>query len=138
MPGLAADGLAFLLDKKEGYGVWYSGHTTVEVLDAVLAGAGTGQPAQGSAQVVVNGHVVGPIELPVAGSLGGPVTIAIPAFLHSGVNRIAIQNAGGAVMRAQIVATYYGPWTSGAPVDLSSPIRMRSISIRPACAWARA
>ena len=122
---LATDGLAFLLDKTDGYGVWYSGHTTVQVLDAVLAAAGREHPAEGRAQVVVNGHVVGPIELPAAGSMGGPVTIAIPAFLRSGANRIDIQNARVAVMRAQIVATYFGPWTSGAAVDLSSPIHMR-------------
>jgi hypothetical protein len=121
---LAADGLAFLLDKKDGYGVWYAGHTTVQVLDAVLAAAGRERPSGGRAQVVVNGHVAGPIELPAAGSIGGPVTIAIPSFLHAGANRIVLQNAGGAVMRAQVVATYFGPWTSGAAVDLSSPIRM--------------
>ena len=69
--------------------------------------------------------MVGPIELPAAGSIGDPVTIAIPAFLHAGANRISIQNAGGAVMRAQMVATFYGPWTNGGTADLSSAIRMR-------------
>src|SRR5262249_2272026 len=34
---LIARSLGFLLSQKDAFGVWYSGHTTAEVLDAIIA-----------------------------------------------------------------------------------------------------
>ncbi|HEX8845621.1 MAG TPA: MG2 domain-containing protein [Pyrinomonadaceae bacterium] len=114
IPQLLNGGLLFLLRQKDRYGVWYSTQATVNVLDAIAtlllkdaSGAGA------DAEVFVNGKMATAIKLPPDDVLANPITVDLSRFVSSGSNRIEIRRNGAAShASAQVVATYYVPWSA--------------------------
>ncbi|HVG29645.1 MAG TPA: MG2 domain-containing protein [Pyrinomonadaceae bacterium] len=156
---LVGRGLLFLLKNKDRYGVWHSTQATVNVLDALLnlspaqgaAGdapnvAAAPRPAQAearasntqtsntqTAEVFVNGRSAGTLMLPSDTTLAAPVAIDLSRFVAAGANRVEVRRAGaGASARAaaQVVASYYVPWSdSSADGTLSSPRSSRALRL---------
>jgi uncharacterized protein YfaS (alpha-2-macroglobulin family) len=144
---LVSRGLLFLLKNKDAYGVWYSTQATVNVLDALMnlspargadgdasSIAATSRasqidaqtPAAQTAEVFVNGQSAGTISLPSGAGLVAPVTLDISRFVAAGANRIEIRRAGdGALTKAaaQVVATYYVPWSDSTADGTQSSAR---------------
>lgn len=121
---LVSHGLLFLLRNKDRYGVWYSTQATVNVLNtllAVISSAETGEhrtsgsPGQAGsppAEILVNGRRVLFVTLPPADELTSPVAVDLSPFLSPGSNRVEIRRGAGASQAtAQLVATYYVPWS---------------------------
>ena len=125
-------GLLFLLKNKDRYGVWLSTQATVNVLDAldalspkrdvdgqgnVLAIASRLEAnAVQKVEVFVNGQSVGPVTLPASHEPANPITLDLSRFVAPGNNRVEIKRASGAGLAAtaQLVTTYYQPWTNTA------------------------
>jgi hypothetical protein len=106
-------GVAFLLSQKDRYGIWLSGHATLEVLSALLDVFGTvnGRAGGGTATVVVNGQPAFTLDLP-SGMDAGPVMRDISALLRPGVNTIDIARTGTAQYASvQVVSGFYVPWS---------------------------
>ena len=99
----------FLLKNKGQFGVWYSTQTTINVLDAFLAGL---TPVKnGSADtlhVTVNGKSLPEINVPA--NQIEPVQIDIADELDPVTNKIEVRSAGSSALMAQIVATHYIDW----------------------------
>jgi hypothetical protein len=114
--------LRFLLRHKDRYGVWYSTQATVNVLDALLAldeAASAPANAGGAAEVLVNGRHVTSVVMPDGHQLSNPITVELSTFLAASGTHVEIRrSAGQARASAQIVVTYYVPWSkSEATVD---------------------
>ena len=122
-PQLINRGVLFLLRNKDRHGVWLSTQATVNVLDAMLAllapdavqsagqsNASSGAAQRPSAEVFVNGRPAGTVALPPADRLSGPATLDLSRFLTTGANRVEIRRAP-ALMQAQLVTSYYVPWS---------------------------
>jgi hypothetical protein len=110
-------GLLFLIRNKDGYGVWYSGQTTINVLESFLlltkpARESRGAPPSATtAEITVNGEKAGSVKLPHAEEVTAPLQIDLTKFLNPGRNRISISRAGESqTASVQAVARYYIPW----------------------------
>ena len=113
----AEAGLIFLIRNKDGYGVWYSGQTTINVLESFLLLA---QPESkprsaanlaSTAEITVNGEKVSSTKLPDSGEVAGPLQMDLSRFLKPGHNHISISRAGESqTASVQTVARYYIPW----------------------------
>ena len=114
---LISRGLLFLLKNQDEYGVWFSGHVTVHVLQAVVALLGNGQlnAEPHSASVRVNGKDAFELDLPETRAVSPPLVRDLSRFLHPGENRVEIRvegsNAGD--LSAELVSGYYMPWAPG-------------------------
>ena len=113
----AEQGLLFLIRNKDGYGVWYSGQTTINVLESFLLLAKPGSesrsasPAATTAEITVNGERAASVKLPRPDEVTAPLQIDLAKFLKPGRNHISISRAGESqTASAQAVARYYIPW----------------------------
>jgi len=108
-------GTLFLLRAKDRYGVWHSTQATVQVLDTLLALISAQQAATGGeqrAEVLVNGALAATVPLPAPGQLTGPILVEVGEHLMAGGNRVEIRRpAGSAAASAQLVSSYYVPWS---------------------------
>jgi len=116
-------GLLFLLHSQDGYGIWYSTQTTINVLDAMAMltsredANSSGNPAgqASKATVLVDGKQALTIDLPPADTIAGPVFVDLSRYVMAGIHHVEIRRpAGSARASAQLVAVYYIPWTSAA------------------------
>ena len=131
---LVERGVLFLLRNKDRYGVWLSTQATVNVLDALVAlttnfepsgktdvGDATRRQANSDeqAEIFINNQRVTSILLPPASQLANPISVDITQFLAApGSNRIEIRRAAGASeAAAQVVTTYYVPWSKSATTN---------------------
>jgi hypothetical protein len=112
-------GLLFLLSRKDRYGVWYSTQATVNALDTIITLLGN--PANrravlnATAEVFVNGRHAASLQLPMEDELDNPVRLDISGLINTGSNVIEIKRAAGSTQAtAQLVSTYYVPWTVNA------------------------
>jgi uncharacterized protein YfaS (alpha-2-macroglobulin family) len=110
---LVDDGLLFVLRNKDRYGVWYSTHATVDVLEALMAVIGTSgrNDAGSSADILVNDHLVTSIAIPAGNQAANPITLDLSKFLIPGDNRIEIRGTPGGAASVQFLETHYVPWT---------------------------
>ena len=109
---LTEKGLIFLIHEKDGYGAWYSGQTTVNVLEAflLLGKTQSGLPAQ-SAEVYVNNEKAADLKLPSPSEIAAPLEFDISRFVKPGRNRVSIKSAGQSqAASAQVVTRYYIAW----------------------------
>jgi hypothetical protein len=119
---LMGRGLVFLLHHKDRYGVWLSTQATVNVLDALIAtsGAGVERSTDAKVEVVVNGHPAGSVALGRRDLFERPLSIDISRFISAGSNRVELRRpAGSPQTTAQLVATYWIPWST--PVAANDP-----------------
>lgn len=110
---LVEQGLVFLIENKDGYGAWYSGQTTINVLDAFLrlATAPSSHSEPQIAEVVVNGQRASSVKLPGPYEVVAPLRVDLGKFVRSGINHITISRSGESqTASAQAVARYYVPW----------------------------
>jgi hypothetical protein len=119
-------GLVFLLKQKDRYGVWYSTHTTINVLNAMLALLATNpgvEARESAAEILVNGRAVQTITIPASRALADPIAVDLSRFLSTGQNRVEIKRpAGGPTASVQAVANYYVPWSNAA--ETKSDLRL--------------
>ncbi len=111
---LATRALQFLLRYQDRYGIWYSSQATRQALGALVAFA-EAFPQEGEArdsmEVVVNGKAAGKVAMPPAREAGGMIPVDVSRFLAPGENRVELRGASDRVVSAQLVASYYVPWT---------------------------
>jgi A-macroglobulin receptor binding domain/A-macroglobulin TED domain len=118
---LTEQGLIFLIHEKDGYGAWYSGQTTVNVLEAflLLGKAETGQPS--SAEVDVNGEKVADLKLPRPNEIAAPLEVDVTKFVKPGHNRISVNSTGKSqAVSAQAVTRYYVLWDHSSAQNVSN------------------
>ena len=115
LQSLIEQGLIFLILNKDGDGAWYSGQTTVNVLEAFLLlgqSPGARRPAQmNTAEITVNGEKAGSVKLPGPDEVVAPLQIGLAKFLKPGHNQVSISRTGESqTASVQAVARYYIPW----------------------------
>ena len=119
-------GVAYLLRRRDRYGVWFSTQATISVMQAVVAAErvlGGGSARGGKVDVMVNGKLAKTAALPDGTGAADPVTIDLSAELHVGENDVELLTAAGSSMAAvSLVATHWMPWSEATP-RLSSSLR---------------
>ena len=134
IPQLLDGGLLFLLRGKDRYGVWYSTQATINVLDTLVMllakDAESASLAGEPAEVFVNGQPVKTIEMPKGGQLSSPLTLDLSPFISHGANKIELRRAdGNAHSSAQVVTTYYVPWTAKREANHSATMNASSLRL---------
>jgi hypothetical protein len=115
--------LHYLLRYQDQYGIWYSSQATRQALGALVAFS-EAFPQEGGArdsmEIVVNGKAAGKVAMPPAKEVGGMIPVDVSRYLAPGENRVELRGASDRVVSAQLVASYYVPWTKQglAPVVL--------------------
>ncbi len=109
---LAAEGLRFLLAKKDRYGVWYSTQTTVNVLNTLIAlqKRMSGPSGEQKLVVLVNGIPAREFEI-VPSTLSEPFLTDLGRWMNQNNNRIEKSGAGKLnVVGTHLVVTHYEDW----------------------------
>jgi hypothetical protein len=109
---LEEQGLIFLIQQKDGYGCWYSGHATVNVLEAfLLLGKAQSGTSPQTAEMYVNGEKAAGLKLPSPNEIVAPLIVDIARFVKPGHNQISLKTAGESqTASVQAVTRYYIPW----------------------------
>jgi A-macroglobulin receptor binding domain len=88
----------------------------LEALRAVAQGSRTAAAnAAGShtAEIIVNGRPATTVTIPSENEISNPIYVDVSSFLTTGENHVEIRRPDGAsTASAQLVTTYYIPWTS--------------------------
>jgi uncharacterized protein YfaS (alpha-2-macroglobulin family) len=118
--------LLFLIRNTDSYGVWYSGQSTVQVLQAMSEAAARYAAKDGGSpvDVVVNGKAVAQLTTPPREELAAPLRLDVSQWLRTGANRIDLKRNGGSPAQAQLSISYYVPWTKQPAGPASSPIQL--------------
>jgi len=107
-------GLIFLIEKKDSEGAWYSGQTTINVLESFLLLARApieSAPDANTAEIMVDGEKVGSVNLPGPHEVAAPLRFDLAQFVKPGRNHISVVRAGESPAASlQAVARYYIPW----------------------------
>jgi len=122
---LRSQGLLFLLQNQDRYGIWYSTQATIGVLEAMAAltsrqgnginKLGSAVPLAAKAVVLVDGKETISLDLPPDKVLSGPVEVDLSKFVSPGRHHIEIQRpTGSPAASLQMLADYYVPWTESA------------------------
>lgn len=119
--------LVFLLRSKDRYGVWHSTQATVQALQAVLEAAREERPSPaGTAEVRVNDRLAGTLAMPATGEVAPPLRLDLSPHLAPGANRVTIARAqAGSLAQAQVVTSYWVPWTGRTALAGADPLRLR-------------
>ena len=118
---LIDSGIFWLLQQKDRYGVWYSGQTTVNVLNALLE-IDTSTANGKTIRVVptINGKAMPEIELNPRSD--APSVVDISDLIRPGENTIALGNSGELGQASmQAVADYYVPWKGESAAEATRP-----------------
>lgn len=109
---LAEQGLIFLIQEKDGYGCWYSGQATVNVLEAfLLLGKAQSGTLPQTAEIYVNGEKASDLKLPNPNEIAAPLEVDIERFVKPGHNQISMKTVGEfQTASVQAVTRYYIPW----------------------------
>jgi hypothetical protein len=128
---LIDDGIRFLLAKKDGYGVWYSGQTTKNVLDAFLEVLKTQAPTAlpTRATIMMNGVAVRTLELPVADLASAPERVDLSEHLRDGENNVEVRAEGVPFAHLQVVSRYYAPWQDDDKRETQRPIENSTLRL---------
>jgi hypothetical protein len=121
---LTNQGLIFLAHAQDHYGVWYSGQTTWNVLNAMLelTKKSLGDDQEVEARIVVNGKLAKTVEIPQGKQSIGPIYLDLSNYIAAGKNKIEIQAARPIGMTgAQVSADYYVPWTRASDREAWKP-----------------
>ena len=107
-------GVQFLLSHKDPYRVWYSTHASQAAVEALATAvpAGNNQGGVSKADVVVNGHKAGSVDLPAARDIVGAIAVDLDKYLITGRNSIQVlRPENGTPMNTQAVTSYYLSWS---------------------------
>ncbi|HEX8474838.1 MAG TPA: alpha-2-macroglobulin family protein [Pyrinomonadaceae bacterium] len=135
--------LLYIFRNKDRFGVWYSTQATINVLDTftnissnkdssntATRSDGTTDAAAGQYEIFVNNQRVNTINIPASNQPTNALSIDLSPFINtSGNHRVEIRHGSAANTRAtsarataQLVTTYYVPWShSPASRDGNSP-----------------
>jgi hypothetical protein len=116
---LEDDALLYLLENRDGYGVWLSGQATVRVLKALLPVAvkQLQNPSPADFTLAVNGQSLSAVQAQSIKSdsrlIDAPRTLDLTAMVHAGTNTLEFSGAGdAAIANAQITTWFYLPWSA--------------------------
>lgn len=112
--------MMFLLTSKDRYGVWYSTQTTINVLDALLAGDAIKASGERTLTVTVNGKAAQKVRLR-AGQIEA-TDIDLTSMAANGHLEVAIDGGEGSPILAQLTGKYYSPWSRSG--DVASPVTL--------------
>jgi len=112
---LLFDGLRFLLQEKDRYGVWYSGQATVNVLKALIDlsdVSGAMNKGENPAEIKINGKTAKTITIPSGKEIVNPIIVDLSEFFSPGEDQVELTGTSDAARSsAQLVSTYYVPWS---------------------------
>jgi len=115
---LINEGLLYLLRNKDRYGIWYSGQTTVNVLETLLSLRPKGKHNGGSVTVIVNGHKLPALTLPPDDALVAPLQVDLKNYLKPSNNQVELEMVDtSSPISAQFLTNYYVPWDNNAPAN---------------------
>jgi uncharacterized protein YfaS (alpha-2-macroglobulin family) len=120
MRDLRTQGLLFLIQNQDRYGVWYSTQATVNVLEALLSASPASQESgnSDSVEITVNGKLAQRVTLPSDRRMMAPLYIDLSPVIINSNNQIEFHRSGsGSPVGVQLVTTYYLPWRSQAEAD---------------------
>ncbi|HTD22453.1 MAG TPA: alpha-2-macroglobulin family protein [Terriglobales bacterium] len=113
---LLFDGLRFLLQEKDRYGVWYSGQATVNVLKTLIDLtdiSGAINKGENPAEIKVNGKTAKTITIPSGKEIVSPIIVDLSEFFSPGEDQVELTGTSDAARSsAQLVSTYYVPWSA--------------------------
>jgi hypothetical protein len=113
---LLFDGLRFLLQEKDRYGVWYSGQATVNVLKTLIELtdiSGAMNKGENPAEIKVNGKTAKTITIPSGKEIVSPIIVDLSEFFSPGEDQVELTGMSDAARSsAQLVSTYYVPWSA--------------------------
>jgi hypothetical protein len=120
---LIRQGLLFLLRNEDKDGMWYCGHTSVEVLKTLLAMVERRSGEAGARlSVRINGGDATTIDLPAGQIAAEPISLDVSGLVKTGENRIELSASSEGMLSAQAVAESYVPWQENAtPIVKSEP-----------------
>jgi uncharacterized protein YfaS (alpha-2-macroglobulin family) len=107
----------YLIQNVDSDGIWYSGHTTVNVLKALLPLAAdqlqSGKSTH-SVRLMVNGIAIdSPIQTD-SELIDAPIEVDISQYLHPGANGVKLNtDDSNPLATGQISASFYVPWGPG-------------------------
>jgi hypothetical protein len=113
---LTRAGIKFLMSERDKYGVWYSGQTTVNVLNTLIAAIKFGKPSDTLPHVTVNGRIV---AIPVKSTdVLAPIYADVTDTVRAGANSVKLSSAQPEnYLNIQTSSQYYVPWTSADKTD---------------------
>jgi hypothetical protein len=97
---IADSALLFLLKRKEATGLWFSGHATTRVLEALLAGFPEGD--SGTVRILVNGMPLD--DLSSASGALDPISVDLSKVLRAGRNEIVLTATRGGAATAHLAS----------------------------------
>ncbi|NJM53847.1 MAG: hypothetical protein HC846_10930 [Blastocatellia bacterium] len=109
---LLARGLSYLIKNKDGYGVWYSTQTTVNVLDTLtlIQSRTQGNAKNEKTAIFINGKKVTELMLDEK-DLANPFILDVSPYLEANENTIEIKSVNNSSLTmAQMVATHFSDW----------------------------
>jgi hypothetical protein len=122
---LIASGALFLLRHKDHYGVWWSTHATVKVLQSVLMLSLEGDGSSGPAEIVVNGKPAATLRIPGSREVTGPGFADVSALLVPGDNHVTVRRPGGGkTMQVQLAESHFMPWPASNVTPSKGPLNL--------------
>ena len=138
---LIGRGLLYLLRNKDRYGVWLSTQATINVMNALIATADANSQANAGGRTVeifVNGRPATSVQIPQGERVSSPLVVDISRFISTGSNRVEIRrNAGSVPATAQLVSTYWIPWSESGIASGSSQGQVASKALRLTVAFSK-
>jgi hypothetical protein len=133
---LENDALLYLLENRDGYGVWLSGQATVRVLKALLPVAvkQLQSPPPSVFTLAVNGQPLSEAQTqalkPDSRLLDAPRTLDLTAMVHAGTNTLEFSGASDtAIANAQITTWFYVPWNAATLHTTSTTVPGKSFGL---------
>jgi hypothetical protein len=133
---LEDDALLYLLQNRDGYGVWMSGQASVRVLKALLPVAlrQLQGPVTGDFSLTVNRK---PLSGEIAGALkadskllDAPRSVDLSAMIHGGVNTLEFAGTTDTTFaNAQLTAWLYVPWAQNASGKAETTVPGKSFGL---------
>jgi len=108
---VAHKALAWLIDRKDGRGTWYSTQATVHAMRALLGGTGAGGGVDKplSISIIANGKPAKELKITPETSDVFRL-ISLRHLVKTGENTVALEPNGKGNLAFQIVAVHYEPW----------------------------
>ena len=131
---VVARAVAWLLEKKNGRGLWYSTHATVQTLRALLAAEPLATPPEDAEVTVsVNGQRIERRRRDTD-ARGLLHTVDAGNAVRPGQNTVTLETSGAQALPYQVVGRYHVPWdaappAAGGPLGVTVAFDRRSVVV---------